>query len=388
MTTHYAFVYLIVNIVCFLSSLVILSRLSSNIGSETENKILRGMLFSYMTFLFFEIVWVLSAGSIIPMGGFVTGLVKVMGTAFIPIMVYYWLQYAEVSFENPAARTRKFKVLTAIPVLIMLLIYITSIWTGAVARVDESGAVVMGPAIGITGLVDNIYGAAVVIHAIILLIKDKDGFKKRTYVTHILFIVICTIGGITDAIISDTPVMPLAIMLSMNVLFINLQESKIFNDALTGLNNRRLADRFIASAISESSEANPLCIFMMDIDKFKSANDTFGHIMGDKVLIATAEALKKAVNDYHGFLARWGGDEFVVALMNADDKMINSFKKDLAAELEKIKASRSLPFDINISMGQEICTDSNATLSEVIDSADDRLYEAKEAKNINRVSVA
>ena len=110
--------------------------------------------------------------------------------------------------------------------------------------------------------------------------------------------------------------------------------------------------------------------------------------MGDKVLIATAEALKEAVNDYHGFLARWGGDEFVVALMDADDKMINSFKKDLAAELEKIKASRSLPFDINISMGQEICTDSNATLSEVINSADDRLYEAKEAKNINRVSVA
>ena len=382
MTYQYEFVYLIVNIVCFLSALVIFTRLSSNIGSETENKILRKMLFAYMAFLFFEIVWILSAGEIIPMGGFVTGLVKVMGTACIPIKVYYWLQYAEVSFENPAARTKKFKLLTAIPVIIMLIIYITSIWTGAVARLDESGNVVFGPAIGITGLVDHIYGISVVAHAIILLFKDKDGFKKRTYVTHILFITICTIGGITDAVISNTPVMPLAIMLSMNVLFINLQESKIFNDALTGLNNRRLADRFISEAIRECGEDKPLCVFMMDIDKFKSANDVFGHLMGDKVLVATANALKEAVNDYsRSFLARWGGDEFIVALQNADKKTIESFKKNLSDELDKINAGRSLPFDINMSIGQEICTNPSAALADVINKADERLYEDKAANS-------
>ena len=386
MNNQYAFVYFIVNIVCFLSSLVILTRLSSNIGSETENKILRKMLFAYMAFLFFEIIWVLSEGGMFPMGGFITGLVKIMGTACIPIMVYFWLQYAEVSFENHAARTKKFKLLTAIPVIVMLIIYITSIWTGAVGRVDESGAVVMGPAIGITGLVDHIYGMAVVIHAVILLFKDKDGFKKRTYFTHILFIVICTIGGITDAIISNTPVMPLAIMLSMNVLFINLQESKIFNDALTGLNNRRLADRFISDAIKECSEDKPLCVFMMDIDKFKSANDSFGHIMGDKVLIATANALKEAANDYsHSFLARWGGDEFIVALQNADEKTIESFKKNMNDELDIINAGRSLPFDINMSIGQEICTNPNAALADVINKADERLYEDK-GVNTSRVA--
>ena len=304
MDYRYTFVYLIVNIVCFLSALLILSRLTSSIGSETEQKILRRMLFAYMAFLFCEIIWVMSIGEIIPIGPFWTGFIKVAGTAFIPVKVYYWLQYAETNFENPYAKTRNFKLITAIPLMIMLLIYITSFWTGAVATVDEAGAVVYGPAIGITGVVDSIYGIAVVVHAIILLIKDKEGFKRRVYITHIFFIAICTIGGITDAIVKDTPVMPLAIMLSLNVLFINLQESKIFNDALTGLNNRRLADWFIATTITETDETNPMCVFMMDIDKFKSINDTYGHLAGDKALIAVSNALKRAVSSYHGFLAR------------------------------------------------------------------------------------
>lgn len=380
MTFEYSFVYLIVNIVCFLSCLVILSRLTSSIGSETEIKIMRKMIFAYMAFLVCEIIWVLGQGNMISLSPFWSGLIKVAGTAFIPIKVYFWLQYAEVSFGNPLANTRKFKLLTAIPVILMLIIYITSIWTGAVASVDETGAVVMGPAIGITGVVDNIYGIAVVIHAIILFIKDKDGFNRRIYVTHILFITICTLGGITDAVISNTPVMPLAIMLSLNVLFINLQESKIFNDSLTGLNNRRLSDRFIGEAIKECSEDHPLCIFMMDIDNFKQVNDVYGHLMGDKVLVLSAEALKDAVADFLGFLARWGGDEFVVALSNADSKLIERFKTKLHSELEKMKSENSLPFDIDISVGEVLCTDPNRSLADVTKEADDMLYKVKSAK--------
>ena len=381
MDFHYSFVYLIVNIVCFCSAIVILSRLSSSIGSETENKILRMMLFAYMAFLVCEILWIMGVSGMISLSPFATGLIKVAGTAFIPIKVYYWLQYAEANFENTKANTRKFKLITAIPVIIMLLIYITSIWTGAVASVDETGAIVFGPAIGITGVVDNIYGIAVVVHAIILLIRDKDGFNRRIYVTHILFITICTAGGIVDAVVSDTPVMPLAIMLSLNVLFINLQESKIFNDALTGLNNRRLADRYISSAISECDPQNPSCLFMMDIDNFKTINDQYGHVQGDIALKSVAEALKEAVAEYRGFLARWGGDEFVAFLKVTDSNTVDNFKLDVKNEIEKIKNSYNLPFNLAISTGHEICDDGSISMSDLINKADEQLYEAKANKD-------
>lgn len=380
MTFQYAFVYLIVNVICVLSALVILARLNSSIGSDTENRIFRSMLYSYMAFLVCEIIWVLNEGGLISLSSSVSGSLKIAGTMFIPIMVYCWLQYAETRFENPKAHTLKFKLLTAIPLIIMLLIYVTSYWTEAVATVDETGAVVPGPAIGITGLIDNIYGTAVVIHAIILFFKDKEGFKRKEYVSHILFIVICTVGGITDAVISDTPVMPMAIMLSFNVLFIILQETKIFNDALTGLNNRRLADRFLRESIGESSEENPICVYMMDIDNFKKINDRYGHLEGDRALRAVSEALKNTVSNYRSFLARWGGDEFVVVLLEMGENTIAQFEEDLKMEIEKVGNDVSLPARITLSMGKEICKDRNRTLADVIKQADENLYQAKANK--------
>lgn len=377
MTFQYAFVYLIVNVVCFLSAIVILTRLNSSIGREAENRIFRMMLTFYMAFIVCEIIWVLGIGGFASMNPKFIGFIKVLGTMFVPIMVYFWLQYAETRFENPKAHTLKFKFLTAIPVIFMILVYLSSIWTGVVARIGNDGSIIPGPAIALTGLIDNIYGVAVVVHAIILMIKDKEGFKRRECVAHILFIVICTVGGITDAVVSDTPVMPLAIMLSFNVLFINLQETKIFNDALTGLNNRRLADRFISGAIKESEETKPLSIFMMDIDNFKHINDHYGHIDGDRALIAVSEALKDTVAAYHGFLARWGGDEFIVALPNTGDFDSRKFIAALRIEISQLRERFSLPFDISLSIGQEICTDKTRSLSEVIDKADEALYRDK-----------
>ena len=383
---QYAFVYMIVNAVCILSALVIMGRLNSSIGSDTENKIFRWMLWSYMGFLFCEVIWVMGVGEIVPINPLFTGIVKVISTLFIPIMVFYWFHYAELRFGNTRAFTRKFKLITAIPLLIMFLIYLSSFWTGAVASVNAEGTLEYGPAIGITGLLDNLYGIAVVVHAVILMRKDKEGHGKKEYISHILFIAICTIGGVTDAIISDTPVMPLAIMLSFNVLFIHLQESKIFNDALTGLNNRRLADRYIAGVLREASEEEPLHLYMMDIDHFKSINDRYGHLEGDKALTAVADCLRTVMASYHGFVARWGGDEFIALLHSTDAAGVMGFRQKLNEELEQIRERLDLPFDVTLSMGMETCTDRSRSMAEVIDKADDKLYKDKN-RNKNRMAV-
>jgi len=105
---------------------------------------------------------------------------------------------------------------------------------------------------------------------------------------------------------------------------------------------------------------------MMDIDKFKSINDTYGHLPGGKALIAVSNALKRAVSSYHGFLARWGGDEFVVALRGADDASIKGFRRDLDKALAAIREEHKMPFDITLSIGEVVCTDPDESLSSVI----------------------
>jgi diguanylate cyclase len=89
-------------------------------------------------------------------------------------------------------------------------------------------------------------------------------------------------------------------------------------DSLTGLSNRRGLDHLLEEIDGSSDELNEsACFGLIDIDHFKSINDTFGHDMGDKVLVRVAEVLEFHLESV-GVSARWGGEEFAVVCRNAD----------------------------------------------------------------------
>lgn len=91
---------------------------------------------------------------------------------------------------------------------------------------------------------------------------------------------------------------------------------KIYADELTGVSNRRcMNDRFAILAESSGRKGNALAVAMIDVDDFKHVNDTLGHLAGDTVLREVAQLLLQAFKPGSGdILARYGGDEFFVAL--------------------------------------------------------------------------
>lgn len=90
-------------------------------------------------------------------------------------------------------------------------------------------------------------------------------------------------------------------------------------DALTGLPNRACFEQHLQKAVDHASaEQEPLCLLLLDLDGFKSVNDTFGHGAGDEVLCIMAERLR-ALTFNNTFVARLGGDEFVMLLTRPRD---------------------------------------------------------------------
>lgn len=155
------------------------------------------------------------------------------------------------------------------------------------------------------------------------------------------------------------------------------QRFKSLQDTLTKLPNRAAYDERIALEYNTFNRSNhDLCLVVVDIDHFKSVNDTFGHSAGDKTLQVLANALKKSVR-VTDFIARFGGEEFVII-------MPNSNLKQITAPLEKIrKTIRAIPFKfknknlrITISIGASQFR-TNDSIVEVFDRADAALYEAK-----------
>lgn len=151
-------------------------------------------------------------------------------------------------------------------------------------------------------------------------------------------------------------------------------------DGLTGAYNRQYLnetlEREIARAVRRDS---PLSLLLMDIDFFKKINDTHGHLAGDQVLQEFSRRIRTSIEADDVF-ARYGGEEFAVVL--ADQSLTEARQKaeQLRALIEDAPfATDSLAIPITCSIGIASLRDSSsdATVADLIDFADQRLYQAK-----------
>jgi len=161
-------------------------------------------------------------------------------------------------------------------------------------------------------------------------------------------------------------------------------------DTLTKVSNRRGFDnRFEAEWGHSIREGNPLSFMIMDIDKFKNYNDTYGHHQGDNALKAFAETASQTSSRANDFFARWGGEEFVMLLPNTDIYGAAEVAEKLRKNIEEM----TIPTEdgditkVTVSIGvKSIIPTASASISDFQAKADQALYRAKESGR-NRVEL-
>lgn len=147
-------------------------------------------------------------------------------------------------------------------------------------------------------------------------------------------------------------------------------------DPLTGLLNRRsfteLAEREMARA---KRHDHPLTFLMMDIDHFKRVNDTHGHARGDEILRQFAEMCRAEFRQ-HDLIGRWGGEEFVAALVETDARYARTVAERMR---RRVAAAPMLDADqtLTVSIGVAVVNADDATIVFPLGRADDALYTAK-----------
>lgn len=155
-------------------------------------------------------------------------------------------------------------------------------------------------------------------------------------------------------------------------------ERKALYDALTGLSNRGFAEARIRSALEEFRQHGiPFGLLMIDVDRFKTINDTHGHAVGDRVLKTLARTfdLHLRTTDICG---RWGGEEFVVVLMNMDERRLGLVAEKLRAMIEQsVIHTRNGDLNVTISIGATLVHENDA-LEALLERADALLYQSKQ----------
>jgi len=150
------------------------------------------------------------------------------------------------------------------------------------------------------------------------------------------------------------------------------------HDTLTGLPNRKYFDEFIENEIkSNVKNRTNFAILFLDIDNFKLINDSLGHIAGDKILVKVTERLHRCIKEFD-LLARFGGDEFMIALTDIDDiESINNTAKQLIDCFEKPFSLQKKDYYISTSIGIAIYPVDGVDSITLMKNADTALYEAK-----------
>ena len=169
-------------------------------------------------------------------------------------------------------------------------------------------------------------------------------------------------------------------------------ERLCFIDPLTKIANRRgFTNRLDAEWSRAQRNKTPLSVFMLDIDRFKVYNDTYGHPQGDVALQTVAQALTETLKRSSDFAARWGGEEFIGLFPSLDNaqhawEIAEQIRKNIEALVIPTCEGKDTSITVSIGIHTVIPTP-YITPDEIIKKADDALYRAK-ANGRNRVELA
>ncbi len=185
------------------------------------------------------------------------------------------------------------------------------------------------------------------------------------------------------------PIQPAHLIASLTTRMQRARTLRSFmvNDSLTGLlNHGRIKERLGTEIARARRHNSTLALALIDIDYFKSVNDTYGHLVGDRVIKSLARLLRQRLRQTD-IIGRYGGEEFAAILPGTDGPAALKLIDEIRASFAKLsQRSNGHEFTVSFSAGISLCPP-HETLDSATDTADKALYEAKR-QGRNRVVLA
>ncbi|NLI53954.1 MAG: diguanylate cyclase [Clostridiales bacterium] len=301
------------------------------------------------------------------------------------LLPYLWALYVEGALSTDMKAARRRIAIATVPLVLFILVLAFNIHYEFVFRIDAEN--VYHRAWGVYFYAFFTY--AYLIYASIRALIKAQGASwvddRRRYYTMAFFAVPPSIGGLLQLFYYGLSLNWILAAVSILLVYIDSQNRQISTDPLTGLNNRRELSKFLLRETRERElpKSGVLILLMMDVDGFKQINDSCGHFYGDNILTAVAGILKASCKNTEAFLARYGGDEFCIVLPNENGNDAAELIARIQMNVADWNASNREMKPIGLSIGYATWDAQNdATFESLITRADQKMYEAKNAKKL------
>jgi diguanylate cyclase (GGDEF)-like protein len=223
-----------------------------------------------------------------------------------------------------------------------------------------------------------------VVLSYVSIVVDRAKLSPKKYHALLSFAAAPTLGGLIQIFNQGVCLLWPGLVISLFLIYLNLQNEQLNLDHLTGVNNRRGFDLELSRRVAEAREDSPFGLILIDLDGFKKINDAFGHAEGDLALKAMAGILRKCFHN-EDFIARFGGDEFVAIVSIKEENDLKAIQKRLLRMVSDWNESSRLPWRLALSMGYALYpVERQLSADAFFKEVDKLLYADKEGKNANR----
>ena len=361
-------------VLCMIVLIGLAVRSRRSLFSSTQQLLFSMLGYTSAAYILFDMIWTLSDGVDGTLGIAANWISNAVSFSLFAIACLIWFIYSETVQGSRLLTSRYRVVLVALPTALVVVLAFTSYWTHALFYVDSQGVYRRGFAYMIQPIVSYCYVIHTSLHAFVQSRRVESLQTKAIYRTLAFFAIPALVGG-TFQVVYSVPGLCVG-MISMLLLYIIYQEQLISTDPLTGLNNRNRFETYMLSLFSNVDQAEDVYLLMMDADGFKQINDRYGHVEGDHALQVVATALKDVCSPAGGFIARYGGDEFVVLQKAAAEQDIMR----LCAAINDELARAEVPYLLRMSIGYARVGDGVDTWQDLLRAADAELYRVKYEK--------
>ena len=292
---------------------------------------------------------------------------------------YVWCLYAVYRMFGSPRRVKRYAKIICAPVIIALLSIWTTPFTGWVFRITDDN-VYTREWLWILPAVATI---AYVVFGVAYIYANRKRINKYMIMPIALIISPIFIGAIIQAVLPGTAIIAMVVTISLVGLYATTQSESAYIDRLSGVYNRRYLDDYL-TGLNENEKfkktGKTITGIMLDMDKFKQINDTFGHHVGDDAISQVGKILIENLGKMN-FAARYGGDEFIIITPMLDRGSIETLMKKLSDVADERNASGDYPYELSFSYGYAQFTvgkekDSDGFMKRM----DDNMYEYKVAK--------
>jgi len=261
------------------------------------------------------------------------------------------------------------------------ILNVVSYWTGTAFYIDKSGHYQRGALFFGDLIASYAYVICGVVFAIHKALRADNLTERHKYTTMATAIIPTVILAVVNNVLPypyGLPTVFYGIIVSLLIVYASSSASRVTRDDLTGLINRFAFDRLFSQVMNKNNHNTNASVWliMIDINGFKGINDTFGHSVGDDVLIKLGNTFQKVSKEFDATIGRWGGDEFIAYIETSDSIRAQMFMETIKSRVTA-ECNDDKRFKVSVSVGMAKLREYE-TMKHLFEEADHKLYEDKE----------